>query len=203
MKRRALFLRAVFVLIVPISVAALTFPQANSHQRDEEVYYRFGKITVDSANVFAPEQVMRIAGIKSNAFASPSVIEPAANVIKRAYLNRGYLRAEVMVDADYQLISPRTKQGLVEIVIKINEGAVFRTRRLEFVGNATTRDRIIRRRVLLNEGDPYTEELLDKSLRRINDLGRFEKLTRENVMTEIDERENIVDVRIYLREKVH
>src|SRR5262249_6578455 len=193
-----------FVAIIAINAAsalASGLLQSDTHRREPDVYYRFGKITVESPTVFTPEQIIRLARIKSNTFASPAVIEQAGDLINRAYLKRGHLRASVTVDAEYQLISPRTKQGLVEIKIRIIEGSVFRTRRLEIAGNSNTREQIIRRKVLLNEGEPYTDELLDKSLDRLNGLGLFEKLTRSNVKLAIYDDENIVDVTIYLQEK--
>ena len=90
--------------------------------------------------------------------------------------------------------------GLVGIAININEGSVFQLRRLEFVGNATTRDQIIRRKVLLQEGTTYNQDLMDKSLRQINNLKLFETLTMADVEIDTDEQQKIVDLRIHFKE---
>ena len=129
MKHRLLMLLLGFGLINAQAVLSL-HPQSNIQQRDPSVYYRFGKITVDGAKAFTTDEILKIAGIKSNMFASPAVVETASEVIKRAYLNRGYVRVQVKVVAEYEVISPRSKMGLVGIAININEGSVFQLRKI-------------------------------------------------------------------------
>ena len=174
--------------------------QSDIQQRDPSVYYRFGKITVDGAKAFTSDEILKIAGIKSNMFASPAVVETATEVIKRAYLNRGHVRVQVKVVPEYEVISPRSKMGLVGIAININEGSVFQLRKLEFIGNETTRDQIIRRKILLDEGTTYNQDLMDKSLRQINNLKLFETLTMADVEINTDEQQKAVDLLIHFKE---
>ena len=42
---------------------------------------------------------------------------------------------------------------------------------IHFTGNDSTRDKVIRREVYLNEGDVFNTELLKLSIKRINQLG--------------------------------
>ena len=44
--------------------------------------------------------------------------------------------------------------------ITIDEGKQFTLRRLEFTGNTFTRDNVLRREVLINEGDIYNQNIL-------------------------------------------
>ena len=199
MKHRLLMLLLGFGLINAQSVLSL-HPQSNIQQRDPSVYYRFGKITVDGAKAFTTDEILKIAGIKSNMFASPAVVETASEVIKRAYLNRGHVRVQVKVVAEYEVISPRSKMGLVGIAININEGSVFQLRKMDFIGNYTTRDQIIRRKILLDEGTTYNQDLMDKSLRQINSLKLFETLTMADVEVKTDEQQKAVDLLIHFKE---
>ena len=199
MKHRLLILLLGFGLMNAQAVLSL-HSQSGIQQRDPSVYYRFGKITVDGAKAFTTDELLKLAGIKSNMFASPAVIDNAAEVIRRAYLNRGYVRVQVKVTPEYEVISPRSKMGLVGIAININEGSVFQLRRLEFIGNETTRDNIVRRKVLLQEGTTYNQDLMDKSLRNLNGLKRFETLTMADVEINTDEQQKIVDLLIHLKE---
>lgn len=195
MRRRLLILLLGFGLISVQS--ALSY---NIRQRDPSVYYRFGKITVDGAKSLTTDEILKIAGIKSNAFASPAVVDNAAEVIKRAYLNRGHVRVQAKVTPEYEVISPRSKMGLVGIAININEGSVFQLRRIEFIGNETTRDNIVRRKVMLHEGTTYNQDLMDKSLRNLNDLKLFETLTMADVEINTDEQQKTVDLLFHLKE---
>jgi len=65
------------------------------------------------------------------------------------------------------------------VTMNVDEGPQFFIRRIDFVGNTTTRDKIIRRQLLLDEGDIYNSQLWDLSILRLNQLGYFEAL-KEN-----------------------
>jgi outer membrane protein assembly factor BamA len=69
------------------------------------------------------------------------------------------------------------------------------------MGNENTRDRIIRRRVALQEGTAFDEELLELSIKRINQLGIFEEFTREDVAVRVNKKGHFVDLTFRLREK--
>ncbi|HKS39238.1 MAG TPA: POTRA domain-containing protein [Blastocatellia bacterium] len=199
MKHRLLILLLGVGLINAQSVLSL-HSQSNMQQRDPSVYYRFGKITVDGAKTFTTDEILKLAGIKSNMFASPAVIDNAAEVIRRAYLNRGHVRVQVQVTTEYEVISPRSKMGLVGIAININEGSAFRLRRLEFTGSETTKDDKVYRKMVLRTGEPYNQDLMDKSLRNLNGLKRFETLTMADVEINTDEQQRTYDLLIHLKE---
>ncbi len=60
--------------------------------------------------------------------------------------------------------------------IDIDEGKQFFVSRIEFQGNTITRDRVIRRELLLDEGSVYNSQLWEYSLLRLNQLEYFEPL---------------------------
>ena len=71
-----------------------------------------------------------------------------------------------------------------------------------FIGNTTTRDKVIRREILLDEGDIYSGRLWDASILRLNQLGYFEPL-KENESYDIkrNPNSNTVDIELKLKEK--
>lgn len=162
--------------------------------------YRVSKVTVEGAEAFSTNQIVTLSKLKAGQVVGEQTITRALEAIRRAYANRGRIKASVRIQPDFKSALPVAKQGPVNIRIEIDEGAVFLLRRLEFVGNETTRDQIVRRRVLLQEGAPYSEELMEKSLNRLNDLRRFEKLTLANVESRVDEKERFVDLLFHLEE---
>src|SRR5262249_56237448 len=64
--------------------------------------------------------------------------------------------------------------------IEVEEGKQFFVRRIEFQGNTTTRDKVIRRELALEEGQQYNEQLWKLSLQRLNQLSFFEQLKPED-----------------------
>jgi outer membrane protein insertion porin family len=88
--------------------------------------------------------------------------------------------------------------------IEVDEGKQFYVRRIEFQGNTTTRDKVIRRELALEEGQQYNEQLWKLSLQRLNQLNFFEQLKPEdpNVTDRhLDEKNGLVDLTLKLREK--
>jgi outer membrane protein assembly factor BamA len=74
-------------------------------------------------------------------------------------------------------------------------------RRVEFFGDEHVSDMVIRRRVLLMEGDPFTVENMRKSLEGINKLGVFYRVTEKDVEWCADERTHEVDFAFHFRER--
>ena len=75
-------------------------------------------------------------------------------------------------------VIPDTDQ--IDLTITADEGKQFFVRRIEFAGNTTTRDKVIRREFQLDEGDIFNTQMLDVSILRLNQLGYFEMLKKED-----------------------
>lgn len=73
--------------------------------------------------------------------------------------------------------------------------------RIEFSGNAKTRDQVVRRAVLLREDAPFDRTLLRKSLRRLNQLGLFEPVEEKNVMWQLGKEPKRVDLVFHVKER--
>jgi len=90
----------------------------------------------------------------------------------------------------------------VDLTITADEGKQFFVRRIDFTGNTTTRDKVIRREILLDEGDIYNSRLWDVSILRLNQLGYFEVLKAEDAATLTrNTQSNTVDITLKVRER--
>jgi outer membrane protein insertion porin family len=86
--------------------------------------------------------------------------------------------------------------------VTIDEGKQFTLRRLEFTGNTFTRDNVLRREVLMNEGDIYNQTLFEYSVTRLNQLGYFNPIDKEkDADYHTNEEEGLVDVTVKVSEK--
>jgi D-alanyl-D-alanine dipeptidase len=74
-------------------------------------------------------------------------------------------------------------------------------RHVYFAGNDTTGDRVLRQNIFLREGDVFTRENFNKSVKGINRLGKFEKITEQNISWGIDKENKQADFTFYLQEK--
>ena len=206
--RRAVFSGLVLLFCDPASPAieiirqlpAVSSPGVTRRQQEQPDGFRVSKVTIEGASAFSPDQIMVLSRLKAGQVVNEQIIAKAREAILRAYANRGLIKARVRIQRDFKSPVPGAKLGVVDVSIEIDEGSVFLLRRLEFAGNATTRDQIVRRRVLQQEGEPYSKELMEKSVNRLNSLGRFEKLTMADVERRVDEKEHVVDVVVHLKE---
>src|SRR5579885_807089 len=71
-----------------------------------------------------------------------------------------------------------------------------------FSGNQTTRDKVIRRELMIDEGDIFNTRLWELSILRLNQLGYFEVL-KEDQAADIkrDTKTNTVDITLKVKER--
>ncbi len=126
--------------------------------------------------------------------------------LRKLYGDFGYI--DFVPEPDPQPV-PNTNQ--MDLTVNVDEGHQFFVRRIDFQGNSTTRDRVIRRELLIDEGDLYSQRLWDTSILRLNQLGYFEPLKTANDQggppgqeaTDIkrDTKTNTVDLLLKLKER--
>ena len=79
------------------------------------------------------------------------------------------------VDIQPRIVRNR-EQRTIDVVYDIGEGPRVFVDRIDITGNVRTLDKVIRREMLLVEGDPFNTSKLRRSERRIRDLGFFERV---------------------------
>lgn len=160
---------------------------------DEGERFRVGELMLTG-----PEQV------------SPSEIRPLIKTMKGEWFNRDRLRADILGITAYYAergyafadvgpeLNVREKENVVDIEFQVTENSLVRIGRINILGNTTTRDKVIRREVRLNEGDIYKPSLLKRSYERINNLKYFESV---DLQPEAKPDEGVMDLNIKVKEK--
>jgi len=64
----------------------------------------------------------------------------------------------------------------MNVIFELNESPRVFVERIDIVGNTNTIDKVIRREMLLVEGDPFSRSRIERSEQRIKDLGFFEEV---------------------------
>src|SRR5262249_61582784 len=77
----------------------------------------------------------------------------------------------------------------------------FIVNRITFTGNTTTRDKVIRREILVDEGQVFNSSLWDLSLLRLNQLGYFEEIKNEDAEIKPNPTDSNLDINLKLKEK--
>ncbi len=90
----------------------------------------------------------------------------------------------------------------IDLTMKFDEGKQYYVRRIEFSGNTTTRDKVIRRELLIDEGSLFNKRAWEISILRLNQLNYFDKIEAEkSVELKRDTKAGTVDILLKLKEK--
>ncbi len=137
--------------------------------------------------------------IKDGEIFSREKIAKGLENLRKAYGELGYINFTSVPDTKFN-----DEKKLIDLVVDLDEGKQFYVRRIEFSGNTTTRDKVIRREIALEEGQVYNSRLWELSLLRLNQLGYFEQLKPDDPVTtdrHLDEKNGTVDLTLKVREK--
>jgi outer membrane protein insertion porin family len=173
---------------------------ANIHISIEEGrLYHLNNINFIGVKLFrTPETLMRpVFQMSSGDVFSTSKLRKGFEELRKLYGNFGYI--DFVAEPNIEAI-PNTDK--VDLTLNFDEGKQFFVRRIDFSGNTTTRDKIIRRELLVDEGDIYNTKLWEVSLLRLNQLGYFEVLKAEEAADiKRDTKSDTVDITLKVRER--
>ena len=89
-------------------------------------------------------------------------------------------------------------QNLINLEFNIEEGEKFYVNRINIFGNKITAESVIRNQLILDEGDPFSEILVNKSINNIKSLNFFKKVKSK---ISINDQTNTKSIDIYVEEK--
>lgn len=131
-----------------------------------EQYY-FGSLAVEGTTVFSPENLQRVFAARPGKPLSRGVLTEGMKAIETAYRERGYIY--IFMNPEFTEKADR----VVDVVVKVTEGDQYKLGRVEFSGNKTTRDKVLRREMIIHEGDILDMEAFRKAIFKITQLGYF------------------------------
>jgi len=178
----------------PGKAVDLTFPIEEGDQ------YRLGKITFKNNKAISNVNALRsLFPLRDGDIFSREKITKGLENLRKAYGEYGYINFTPVPSTTFD-----DEKKLAYLEIDVDEGKQFFVRRIEFQGNTTTRDKVIRRELALEEGSIYNSRLWELSLLRLNQLSYFDQLKPDdpNVTDKkLDEKNGLVDLTLHVKEK--
>src|SRR6185312_15859673 len=161
--------------------------------------YKVGKITfINNSFVTDPRILTQILGLKTGDVMDVSKLRKGLENLHKFYGQYGYINFVASPD-------PKSdpKRQVVDITMDMQEGKPFYVRRIEFSGNTTTRDKVIRRELYLEEGGRFNSVSWDNSILKLNQLGYFDTLSPDDasVVQDTSGPEGHVDINLHVKEK--
>jgi len=166
---------------------------------EEGRLYHLNTINFVGVKLFrTPEELFpQIFRMKQGDPFSTEKLQKGFEELRKLYGRFGYIN--FLVEPEPEPIPGTDK---INLTLRFDEGNQFFVRRIDFSGNTTTRDKVIRRELLIDEGDPYNTDLWRLSILRLNQLGYFETLKEDtSVDMKTDNNNHTVDLTLKVRER--
>jgi outer membrane protein insertion porin family len=139
--------------------------------------YNFGKVGIDSRiRNFDSSVLNDVIEIKSGEHYNADDVQTTVDKLTDKLGNLQYAFVNVKPD-----IKRNRETKTVDITFSIDESPRVFVERVNINGNQRTMDKVIRREIMLSEGDPFNKSKLARSEQKIKDLDYFEDVKVETV----------------------
>ena len=154
--------------------------------------YHVRNLTISGEKVAKEESIRALLKMKAGSVYSPKQLHDDAKAVADAYGSGGYV--DLVVTPESIPAGP----ALVDVHYKVEEGERSYLNRVNIEGNTRTKDKVIRREVLVAPGDVFNTVRADTTKKRLENLGYFSKVETYPEDTDVPGRK---DLTILLQEK--
>jgi outer membrane protein insertion porin family len=133
--------------------------------------YRVGEVKFEGLTVFKEEGLRPIFKLQTGDVYSESSLKKGYEKVRDIYGSQGYFQM-----TGFTKRKPDPERKVVDLTLSMEEDKRYYVGRITFTGNDSTRDKVIRREIYMNEGDVFNTEALKVSIRRVNQLGYFKPM---------------------------
>lgn len=159
---------------------------------DEGPIYHVGKIVISGEKAANKEKIRALLKMKEGGIYSPKQIREDSKKIADAYGSGGYVDLQVTPQG------VPAGQGRIDVHYQLQEGGPSFVQRINIVGNSRTKDKVIRREVLIAPGDILNSVRVETTKKRLDNLGYFSKVETYPEETGVSGRK---DLTIQVQEK--
>lgn len=161
---------------------------------DAGLAYSVGEVKVEGNKVISNETLEKLINFKRGEIYSTRNRDKIAEEMERIYREKGYLYARV---TPLEQLDPGRR--CVNVTFRVDEGEMTFLKKLEIKGNTMTKDKAIRREMLIHEGDRFSFSLFEDSLFWIERLG-IAALQKEPEIKSNPQEHNQIDATLYIKE---
>jgi outer membrane protein insertion porin family len=154
--------------------------------------YHVHKLTISGYEHSTEARVRAFLKLKEGSVYSPKQLRDDAKAVADAYGSGGYV--DLVITPEGTPAGP----ALIDVHYTIEEGTRSFVNRINIEGNTRTKDKVIRREVLVAPGDVFNTVRVDTTKKRLENLGYFAKVETYPEETDIPGRK---DLTILVQEK--
>ena len=174
----------------PIKLMKLEIPV------NEGAQYKMGTLKFEGLTVLKEDFVRAFFKMQEGDVYNDSRFKKAYEKLRDVYGSLGYFQWTGGTER-----KPDAERQVVDVTVKMEEDKQYFLGKLSFIGNDSTRDKVIRREIHMNEGDVFNTEALKMSIKRVNQLGYFKQMESAPDIKPSEDAENKVDVTFKVEEQ--
>ncbi len=159
---------------------------------NEGPQYHVHKLTISGYQATTEAKIRALLKMKEGSVYSPKQLHDDAKAIADAYGSGGYV--DLVVTPEGTPAGP----AQIDVHYQIEEGVRSFVNRINIEGNTRTKDKVIRREVLVAPGDVFNTVRVDITKKRLENLGYFAKVETYPEDTDVPGRK---DLTILVQEK--
>jgi outer membrane protein insertion porin family len=169
---------------------------------EEGEQYRMGTLKIvssdpDKALSLKVEPLKALFPLKEGDILNVDKLRKALKSYTDAYGQYGFI--DFTAEPDFDINDAEKK---INLTLHFDEQKQYYVRRINFSGNTTTRDKVIRRELLIDEGQLFNKRYWDISILRLNQLNYFDKIEADKaVELQKNTKDGTVDINLKLKEK--
>ena len=141
---------------------------------DSNQQYYFGDIKLDLPPDFDEKNFLKLEKLFSDIKGEVYSINQIDKILDEIDL--------ITLQDQYQFINASVEENLVSnninLIFKIKESDKYYVEKINIYGNNVTQENVIRNQLELDEGDPFNEILLNKSINNLKSLNFFKKVDK-------------------------
>jgi len=143
---------------------------------EEGTQYQVKNIVIKGNIIYSEQELLSRMELRPGAILDRLVFEKDMQMIRLAYSEKGYIFADISPEMEYN-----DDAGTVDVTIIVREGTIARVERIDIRGNNMTKDKVIRREIVVKAGEPFDSRKIQRSREKISNLGFFQdvKVTTE------------------------
>jgi outer membrane protein insertion porin family len=134
--------------------------------------YKVGTIELTGDIIGNKEELLHLLKIRNEEYLSRNILREDILRLNDFYAENGYAFAEAT-----PTVNTNKEEKVVDMVIDINKGDLVYINRITIKGNTRTRDKIIRRELLIREKGIFDSKALRESHQRLSRLDFFEDVS--------------------------
>ncbi len=160
---------------------------------DEGKRYYTGEFFFEGNRVVATDSLQEKVALKRGKPFEKDKFDMTKYYVEDAYREEGYLWVQVKDERTF-------REDTIDVTMRIAEGRAAIVNKIDVEGNIKTREKVVRRHIVLNPGQKYRQSLMARSVREIMQLNYFNNVTPDlrpnddgtiDLVFKVEEKDNI------------